>query len=474
MAVPVDWPQISVTMVKTAITKRATDSKVGGLPWFLFDLTKYLTEGSSVTTQKSINNPNGNFTLHLDNQLVKEWGLSLYEVIEPMDAIEIRMSRVGKPELVMRGMVTDTSLEESLWEGGKPARKVTVRGGDYGNIWRMVQIHFLKGTDISQYLLQISGQGLKEKVPYTVLTSGQFVQYLNDMVVNKFIERLDNPLFIPMSVDSSGADPSDAVYPQGVQVNPQGTLWSQLQLHGNLGPFYECFIDDTESATTLVYRKPAYKQLDAAGNGAYIFPTTSAESITIIPEDVIALTRARSEHDVSNWYFVQRGRGDWLPSINNKINSIIGDGSFLSKATYDNCAEILFGFRALEVDTNHGSMLVPMISGAKEPEHIASSDENVSYMKKQIKYLQDCNVDNVMFESGSLRCKGNAVYRPGRYAEIQWRNGVKFTGYVNTVTHVFEPMRSFTTTLQYIRGTEFFSKTAAANAYFRGKGVYER
>lgn len=471
MTIKTNSPQISVKLLKTSMRVWSGRMDAGAH----IDLTPYLTEGSSVSTHKAINTPNGRFTIRLGDRLLSQFGDSIYNIVEPMDAVEIRMSRLGDPVMVMRGFVTDVLLDEGAGDGGRPTRNVMITGCDYSSFFRIIQIHFMKGTAITDLLLQISGQYMQEKfgVPYVSLTAGAYLIYLVAGVINPFIKKLGNPMLSELLVDVSGADPDDQVYPQGVQANPEGTMWSHIQKHGNIGPFYELFFDDKEAATTLVYRKPAYKKLVPDGGPEYIFPFTSAEKFTIPPDETVVIQRSRSDRDVANWYYVRAPRGDMLTPMDSVLESIVGDGSSLSKKDYKNCDETIYGFRSMESETQHGYFPNPLVSGQPKSEHESGVSGHVSYVKKQIKYLQDCNVDNVVFESGSIRCNGSPDYKPGRYCEITWRSGVKFTAYVTSVSHSFEPFRGYLCTLQYIRGTEFHARQSVGKPYFYGKGVYE-
>lgn len=467
----VNSPQISVDLFKTVTRSDGTIIALMGNFTYL-NLTPYLTEGSLVTTNKAINNPNGGFTIRLADQIVPVFKDSIYAMIEPMDIIEIRMSRVGEPLMVMRGIVTDTSLVESIGSDGRPSRMVTIKGGDCGCILRMIQIYFLKGSQVKDLVSQMSGQYLHEMfgIKYMEMSGGEFVYALVNTVINAFINEIANPALPPLDVDYSGADPIDTVYPNGLQANPQGTMWSHIQNHGNLGPFYEMLIEDSPQATTLVYRKPPYK---AVSTGAYIFPKTSAESFDLPPREITSITRARSEHDVSNFYYVRNSRAELLTSIDTTLQSIIGDGSKLSKKTYPNCEERLYGFRAMEVNTNHSAPNSVQIPGQNKSRVESSNVSYAEYMLKQIKYLQDCNVDNVLFESGTIQCQGSPEFKPGMYFETNWGRDNLSSGYVTSVTHTFEPFRTYTCTLQYIRGTGFVQRSQAWSPYFYGSGVYE-
>jgi hypothetical protein len=468
MTVSVYTPTLSVLLVKTVKATHGINDRFLGKQATI-DLSPYLTEGSSVSTTKAVNSPNGNFTIRLGDRLVE--ADSLYGLVEPMDVVEIRMSRSGNPVLIMRGIVTNTKIDESVSSSGKPTRTVTISGGDYGCILRMIQIHSIRGASIPDLLKTMSSQYMQEMygVPYLLMAAGDFVQVIVEKVVNQHIAKIGNPSMPGFTVDVTGADPEDSVYPQGFQANPDGTMWSHLQKHGNLGPFYEVLIDDDDQATTLVYRKPAFKALTT---GEFIFPTSGAETFSVKPSDITSMSSSRSEHDVSNFYYVRSPRWDFFTSIDTKLLSVVGNGTQLSKADYPNCAESLYGFRSMEVETNHGSLASDPVRGKKAAEVSSGENAHATYMLKQIDYLQKCNIDNVVFESGSIRCNGSPDYKPGRYFNIAWSSGLESSGYVTTVTHTFEQFKGYTCTLQFIRGTGFANRTKSDHPYFRGKGVY--
>lgn len=468
MTVQVFSPAISVKLIKSVrLRTNITEDGLSGNKEI--ELTPYLQEGSSVSTHKALNTPNGGFTIRLADRFVRALNEPVYTLAEPMDAVEIRMSRVGKPMLVMRGVVTDVSLDESVGGDGKPSRIVTITGGDYGAFFRMIQISFLRGSQVGEAMLSKSGQYMQEKfgIPNGLIPAGAFVIYLVSLVVNASLQKITNTAIQDLRVDTSGADNSDMVPMLGFHANPQGTMWSHLQEYGNIGPFYEMFFDDAEAATTLVYRKPAFKRLDPQGSSDYIFPRTSAETFSVKPDEITSIKRSRSEHDVANYYYVRAPKGDFFTPIDTLLMSIVGEGSNLYTGQVQNCEESVYGFRMLEAVTTHGNSLEP---GQDKETNKKSQSNLTTYMKKQIKYLQDCNVDNVMFESGSIRCNGDPKYKPGRYCEIDWGNGVKFTAYVVSVAHTFEPFKGYTCTLQFIRGTEFAARLAAKTPYFYGHG----
>lgn len=452
-----------------------------------FDLTPFLNEGSSITTHKETNSPSNSFTISLVDQPVYkgEQKISVYGALSPMDGVVIRMSHVGEPTMVFRGVITDVSLDESMSNDGRPSRRVTITGGDYGVFLRIMQITAVKGATIAQLIGGMTGSAFEDifGIQFAVMPAGEFVEKLVNSVLNPLIAEILNSFYIDLSVDVTKADPVDLVSPFGYQANVQGTMWSHIQTHGNIGPFYEILFEDFEDKTVLVYRKPPYRALAMNGDGAYLSEVTSATDIEIDPVDVISCKRSRTERNVANWFIVRAPRGafdtsrdQWLESL--RTNSDRMTTEDLSPTTGNpnekkggrlSCAQNIYGFRLLEVDTMHG---VGMSQGKKAADLASDFLSFDEYMWKQTEFIKQSNWDNVVFESGSIQCKGNAAYAPGTYVSIEWRSDVRFTAYVTAVTHQFEPFRGFTTSLQFIRGTEFQNRSSKAIPFYRGKGVY--
>jgi len=142
----------------------------------------------------------------------------------------------------MRGIVTDIALDESVGSDGKPMRMVTISGGDCGCFLRMIQISFQKGSTVASQLEAMSARGgyfeYKFGIPFIDFSADVFITKLTIDVLNYFIAKIGNKSLPDLWV-AYGSDDDDHVYPHGFQTNPEGTMWSHIQKHGNLGPFYE-------------------------------------------------------------------------------------------------------------------------------------------------------------------------------------------------------------------------------------------
>ena len=457
-------PQLQVILKKTVRARDGYVDRFQGAQAEI-DLSPYLGETSTVTTQKGINQPAGGFTIRVGDRLYPAQRQvagavdSLYALVEPMDVIEIRMRRApgtGNAPLVMRGLVSTVRESEAMGENGAPQRFVTIQGQDWGKWLQIIQIKYLRGQPVANLMANLTGTLLQTAygISYVVLPAAEFVTKLINNVVNQFIGELGQPALPPLLVNSAGADANDKVFPQGLQANPQGTIWTYLQRYGNLGPFYEAFIDDDEAGPTLVYRKPHWVDLDGQ---SLIFPASAGAAFDAIPVpalDILSLDAGRADTDMANWFFVQSPRTSVVTPTDQVLQSLQSDTTLLSGADYANSAAGLYGVRLMEVETNHGAFL----QGVRESESKRSELDLTTYLKAQIAYLKASNRDNVVLESGSLVVKGNPALRPGRHLEID-RRGLKYKVYATAVTQTFEPFHSYRTSVQFIRGLGFVERS---------------
>jgi hypothetical protein len=93
----------------------------------------------------------------------------------------------------------------------------------------------------------------------------------------------------------------------------------------------------------------------------------------------------------------------------------------------------------------------------------------LAFMNKRRQQLIDQNKDNVVFEDGNLRIKGNHGIRAGTYIRLAHGNMQSYY-YVPAVTHEYLPFRSYHTTAHVERGTGFIDRTqqesGAASPYW--------
>ena len=89
--------------------------------------------------------------------------------------------------------------------------------------------------------------------------------------------------------------------------------------------------------------------------------------------------------------------------------------------------------------------------------------------------MSSINKDNVIFESGSLRLRGNERIKAGMQLNVSRGNKMYSSYYVTKVDHEFVPFQGFYTTVTVERGTNFITRSQSDQlTYFLeidGKGV---
>lgn len=457
MTARVDTPAIKVELLKVARLKDGeTVRQAGGQS--RIDLSGWLTEDASVTCSRQINEAAGSFQITLSDRPVPHamGGYdSLYGVVEPMDVVEIRMARRpheytsdGKLPLVFRGLVTGISRDESMGQDGRPRRIVSVSGQDFGKFFQIIQNRYYRGSSTAADWLSIMRMMVMNNIPYLTMSSGEMVALLVKNIANAFIGRIGSDAIPMFTVDASGADPVDKVYPQGVVNLPGAVLWGYLQMFGDLGPLYELFIDDEESGPKVVYRKPPF--VTAGGESVYgLYP----EGLVIDPVDITRLSVSRSDTDVANWFWIDHTRmmsGSgvnqiWL-ALSHQDQSEFTGGPSSDKT--------LYGERPMETTSNHGASVTP---GAEAGLVAAEATDFIAYQTSKRKKLEKANQDNVLFESGQITMAGNERVKVGRGLYVKRGENTNFY-YVTSVTHNFQPFRAFTTTVSFNRGTGFLAR----------------
>ena len=147
IAAPVYQPQLQVTLHKliqrkslngsTLVSTRAAATSAS---YSTIDLTRaFMVDGSALRTSKGLRDPAGGFSVQLIDAPFEYAGTfeSMYGLIEPMDVIEIRLRHAPpteaqkllstyyptKPNIIMRGFVSDVSRSETMGPDGRPQRR---------------------------------------------------------------------------------------------------------------------------------------------------------------------------------------------------------------------------------------------------------------------------------------------------------------------------------------------------------------
>jgi hypothetical protein len=474
------------------------------------DLTPFLGDGAAVATHKSVSEPAGMFSITLVDNFAPGQFESLYGIIEPMDVVEIRMAHdtslyagafTKHMPIIMRGFVTNVRRSEEMVGGAgdaAPSRRVIITGQDYAKLLLINQIAYLPNMVTGQQLLTY----FKLFVNYGVggapdQDASQFVIDVVNKVVSQFIASMRaaatangvaqgiTPL-LDIQVDATVT--GGIVSPFGTNQWPGGTIYDLMKYFGDVGPWNELFIEDREDGVFLVYRPTPYK--DAAGNfiqdpyksGG---PSSGPAVNIVTDQDLIAIDLERTDEGVANYYWVDNPSYQLIqsPVLQAAIaNSSAPDEFFLSD--YPNSSPALYGFRRLMLASQQG----PRFDGQTQATFNQKNGTAVGFINKRRQILTENNRDNVVFEEGAMRLRGNEAIKAGTYLRlIRGANAVGatlgsgFTAdyYVTAVDHQFVPFKNFVTTVLVARGTGFIERAKRGNgvdapylAEISPRGVY--
>lgn len=450
------------------------------------DLTPYMGEHDSVKVIKSVREPAGAFSLTLTDQLYypgttltaqgkAAYGDSLYGLIEPMDSIEIRMSgdayKSQTPPMMMRGLVSRVGFTETMGADGKPQRTIIVSGQDYGKILQQMQIFYMPGlpTSDASYMTAFpffSQFGESDNIQ----PAADFIEKLFKDVVNPYIANIRN-----IDTVSAFANPLKPIQPDitvsGGKVAPYGlgdwlggTIYSLIMSMADVGPWNEFFIEDREDGPYAVYRPNPFYAVD--NTPIFSFPSGKFPVTNVIyKSDVVSISPSRTDANVANYFWVDSPRYNLnfestLRMVAVQENSETGNsmnGPYVSG--YANVDPTLYGERKMWEQTNQAAD-AEQNNGNGTPQSIAREEAKTAaggWIKQRRIDLIAQNKDNVVFETGTMRLKGNEAIRAGTYIQYQPGNVPAFY-YVVSVEHDFTPFGSYFTTVQFERGTGFIGR----------------
>ena len=452
------------------------------------DITHFLGEHGSVRVKKSVRGGAGAFSIifpdHIDRGILD----SVYALIEPMDTIEIYMAGdayqyvgAGLP-VMMRGFVSRIQRQRGMSADGKPARSVVVSGQDYGKILQILQTYNLPfglSVDAAVTNFPLFARYGFSNTPMTVK---EFLQTVLDKIVNPYLAVMrENPdgsantqsPLLPLTLDCQNS--GDQVSPFGVGGWNQGTMENLIRQFTDIGAWNECFIEDRTDGPYLVYRPNPYMD---ASTGAFIFNDVAAPAIIQIDDShVVTMSQERSDENIGNYYWVESPRFLYnhgsVASAMAFQSSQQGGIDTVVVSNYGNCNPKLYGTRKLEEQTQMAGG--PELYNGMGLNGIAlpqAKSASLDWITARREALIAMNKDNVVFEIGSMRVKGNELIRAGTY--VQLSEGVNSANasslvsqyYGEDVTHDYQPFGNYFTTVQFTRGTGFITRAQRAAAQF--------
>lgn len=468
-------PDVQVWLYKT-IQRKTTNGKdavsqrfQGSADRMKIDLRPYLGDGAGVQASKNVREAAGGFQVTLVDKPDGNDGSyeSLYGLIEPMDMIEIR-ARHGTPTdptqapIIMRGFVTQVSRQEAIGGDGRPQRSVVISGQDYGKIWQIIQISYHAGYLVGQQF--ISGFTLFEQYGVgnkTVQSSADFVAQVVTNIINPFLDKMmptNSPmpraLFTDVTVTEGTVSPA-------IQTQ-QGSIYELLRYFGDVGPWNELFVEDRDDGVYMVYRPNPYLN---ATTGELIQDDAPDPVYVDVPAvDVMSMGVSRSDMDVANYYWVNAPRFNLVNQAYQKQEASASGDDTVILADYDNANVKLYGIRMMDLQTQQGATdSTSQSTGAPAAEIQKGQLDQVAWMADRRRIVSESNKDNILFERGTIRMRGNEQLKAGAYLRLQ-RGDTTAIYYIIQVEHSYEPFQGFFSTVQVERGTGFIERIQNENS----------
>lgn len=446
------------------------------------DLTPYLGDGSNIATSKDIRQPCGSFSLTFADRpsvsgqsmgpVLSTAGLeSVYGLVEPMDIVEIRMwngmGACPNPlPIKMRGFVTEISRGRQLGADGKPLRTVVVSGQDYGKILQSFQILYMANYSGSKPLL--TGFNFFEQFGQTAqntISGAQFIPMLLDATVNKQLDTL-----IPRNNGMPRAIIPD-VQAEGMlnnsYINQEGGVYDLMRSMLDVGHWNELYTEDREDGVYLVWRPLPYYDLMSRTR---IQAGGQPPSYGIIPDNqIVSVKQLRSDEGVYNYYWTTNQRFDMADDMYRRVEAYMTN-SLDETMNYPNTHHDYYGLRALYADSVMGAPEVNnMTTGLDEQSQQQRGGQMDDWITSRRNTLILNNRDNVVMEKGSIELKGGPVrygsgepLRAGDYITVL--DGlITWDAYAVSLTDNFQPYRSYTSSIQFERGTGFAERVSQSS-----------
>ena len=478
-------PKVEVMLVKAInrteiIPKVPVIAKRYGKSLQTIDLTKYLSENGGVHTSKNIREPAGAWSVTICDKAHPELFETIYALIEPMDLIEIRMAHdpyeyrdvekqtIGIP-VVMRGFVSMITRNE-IMSGDKPIRTVTISGQDFGKILQIIQIFYLNNSIVGDNILSEFAFFQKYDLRAKIKPAIEFVADVLNGIINPYLAKMTKGIGASIvNVITPNVTIEGSIAPATVSSICNVSLYQLLVSVLDIGAFNELFIEDTEDGISLTVRPAPF--LDVKGNP---IQGHAPDSISISSKDIVAINISRTDAGVANYYWVQCTPWSLISNEDQKLAANTGPPESFIFFNYLNAIDKYYGVRKMEVSIMLGPPSYSW-SDAKKASQAKEQTGNMSdwiVSKRQI--LSAINKDNVIFESGSLRVRGNERIKAGMQLIVNRGVNMYSSYYVTKVEHEFVPFQGFYSTLTVERGTNFIDRSQNEQLVYRleidGKG----
>jgi hypothetical protein len=443
--------------LKILVTKRKKSTLVTGRGGILsnpqsFDLAPALGDKGTCTTSKNLYGYHGEFHIILPDMPFDFGGQdgiqatvdSPYGLIEPMDVVEIQMDRDVKTNMpvVMRGLVRSVGRDETVGEDGRPMRRVSIVGQDFGAIFTISQLWLMVGLRDGDVFLPRMEFQQQTGLVYGPVPVEEFMQAILD-IANDSIESTG------ITVKPAFGGVPGHIIPSTMPAM-EGPVWVTM-IRFSDSPWNELFVRDpaTGKNPELVFRETPWKTIDGIEFGDF----SGVETFDVEMTDVLSISAHRDDSGVANFIWVDQPAA-WINAHWQQLISPAAQEVAKEAEADPNSTRKIYGDRLLSQTSN---ISPGTAAGAlPEDEQKVAWNDWWGWRKKRIRWLRKATEDNADFEQGSITVKGNPKYQVGNYLKL--KRGVPWEAYIVGVTHEYHAYHEYLTTIEFIRGTGFIGR----------------
>jgi hypothetical protein len=213
----------------------------------------------------------------------------------------------------------------------------------------------------------------------------------------------------------------------------------------------EMYTEDRKDGIFLVVRPMPMKNI----KGKFI--QGKAEQVTVDSDSIIAQNVSRSDSGVANFYWVTNSRWSIFSNKDQTDLARAGDMDSFMTTKYLNSSMSYFGIRKMAAESALGPPDYTNTDEATKEQVPQQAMSIQDWLVARRTLLAELNKDNVIYESGTLRLRGNESIKAGMYVGVKRGTGNTYLGevYAHTVSHDFVPYQGFFTTVEFDRGTLF-------------------
>ncbi len=180
----------------------------------------------------------------------------------------------------------------------------------------------------------------------------------------------------------------------------------------------------------------------------------------------MARSRTRDESRIANYFWVSSQLAGMTTNQRQKeLAQYASDEQPIHQFKHENCLLSTYGLRKMQVDSKLNPPLFDHTESAKPPIVERNGAMLGQWLAQRRTDLIRMNRDNAIFESGTIRLRGNEAIKAGMFLQIQ-RGDMVSEYYVHRVEHDFVPFQGFFTTVAVDRGTGFIDRAQETDAPF--------